>query len=49
MGADVFLQPPADRQVVGVFTTLDTVIFLLQRSEVEDITAPGVMDLTVVA
>lgn len=48
MGADIFLQPPTDRQVVGVFTILDTVVFPLQRSEVEHITTTGVTDLTVI-
>lgn len=48
VGAYIFLQPPTDRQVVGVFTILDTVIFPLQRSEVEYITTPGVKDLTVI-
>lgn len=48
VGADTFLQPPTDRQVVGVFTILGTVIFPLQRSEVEHITTPGVTDLTVI-
>lgn len=48
MGADFILQPPADRQVIGVFTSLHTVIFPLQRIEVEDISTPGVTDLTVV-
>lgn len=48
MGADVFLQAPTDGQVIGVFTALHTVIFPLQRAEVEDIPTPGVTDLTVV-
>lgn len=48
MGADFVLQPLADGQVIGVFTTLDTVTLPLQGIEVEDITTPGVTDLTVV-
>lgn len=48
VGADVFLEAPTDGQVIGVFTALHTVIFPLQRAEVEDVPTPGVTDLTVV-
>lgn len=48
VGADACLQPSADGQVIGVFTILEPVIFPLQRIEVEEITTPGVTDLTLV-
>lgn len=49
VGADVSLQPPADRQVVDVFIAPDGVIFTLQGAQVELVAAPGITNPTVVA
>lgn len=47
-GANVSLEPPADRQVVDVFIVPDRVISPLQRAQVELVASFGVTNPTVV-
>lgn len=49
VGADVSLEPPADRQVVHVLVVTDLVIFTLQRAQVKLVATPGVTNPTVLA